>query len=42
MMGSKNLVMRAWEGGANTTTYFSAAHFVEQNTKSGGGKIAIS
>ena len=29
--------MCAWEGGANTTPYFLAAHFAKRNTKFGGG-----
>ncbi len=41
-LGSKNSVVCAWEGGANTTPYFFAAHFAKRNTKfGGGGKIGI-
>ena len=35
--GSKNFVVCAREGGANTTPLFSAAHFAKRNTKFGGG-----
>ena len=42
ILGSKNSVVCVWEGGANTTPYFSAAHFAKRNTKfGGGGKIGI-
>jgi hypothetical protein len=37
ILGSKNLVVCAREGGANTTPYFLAAHFAKRNTKFGGG-----
>jgi len=34
--------VRARVGGANTTSFFLAAHFAKQNTKfGGGGKIGI-
>jgi hypothetical protein len=36
--GSKKSVVCAREGGANTTPYFSAAHFAKRNTKFGGGE----
>jgi len=35
--GSKNFVVCAREGGANTTPLFPAAHFAKRNTKFGGG-----
>jgi len=37
ILGSKNSVVCAWVGGANTTPYFLAAHFAKRNTKFGGG-----
>src|SRR3989344_6404981 len=37
ILGSKNFVVCAREGGANTTPYFPAAHFAKRNTKFGGG-----
>ena len=36
-LGSKNLVVCARVGGANTTPLFLAAHFAKKNTKFGGG-----
>src|SRR3990167_11181455 len=36
-LGSKNSVVCAREGGANTTPYFLAAYFAKRNTKFGGG-----
>jgi len=36
LLGSK-FVVCAREGGANTTPYFTAAHFAKRNTKFGGG-----
>src|SRR3989338_4062458 len=36
-LGSKNLVVCARVGGANTTPLFLAAHFAKRNTKFGGG-----
>ena len=39
LKGSLTDVVCAWEGGANTTSYFSAAHFAKRNMKFiGGGK----
>jgi len=37
ILGNKNSVVCAWEGGANTTFFFLAAHFAKRNTKFGGG-----
>ena len=37
ILGSKDSVVCAREGGANTTSYFLAAHFAKRNTKFGGG-----
>ena len=37
ILGSKNSVVCAREGGANTTPYFLAAHFALRNAKFGGG-----
>jgi hypothetical protein len=37
-LGSKNSVVCARAGGANTTPLFLAAHFAKQNTKFGGGE----
>ena len=38
ILGSKNSVVCAREGGANTTPYILAAHFAKRNTKFRGGK----
>jgi len=38
ILGNKNSVVCAWEGGASTTpNCFSAAHFAKRNTKFGSG-----
>ena len=37
ILGSKQSVVCARAGGANTTPLFSVAHFAKRNTKFGGG-----